>query len=144
MIAKVFVQVRGFPKEGLYGGSIEINFADMEISRKFSFMSLVCPNGTLAHSVCRDGEIFLRVLNGVPFFTEHYGTERYSGTKLLAARIRAIISSSINDFGEKVSNGTIERDSKLESRHALLVDDEAQCEVLSLMCVRRSKKEVPR
>ena len=144
MIAKVFVQVRGFPEEGIYGGSIEIDFVDMKISRKFGFMSLVCPNGAMAHSVFRDGEIFLKVSNGVPFFCESYGTKRYSGEKLLGVRIRAIISSSVNDFGEKVSNGTIKKDSKSESRHALLIEDEAQCEVLFMMCANRTKEEVPR
>ena len=144
MIAKVFVRVQGFPEEGIYGGNMEIDFADMRISRKFNFVSAVCPNGILTHSVCSDGKILLRVSNGIPLFCEHYGTIRFSGTKLLGARIRAIISSSVNDFGEKVSNGTIKKDSRLESSHALLIDDEAQCEVLSLMCANRAKEEVPR
>lgn len=142
MIAKVLVKVRGFPEEGIYGGQMEIDFACMGISRKFSFMSVVCSNNTLTHSVFRDGEIFFRASNGVPFFGEHYGTERYSGTKLLAARIMAIINSSISDFAGKVSGQAIKEDSALEFGHALLIDDEAQCEVLSLMCARGSAKEV--
>ena len=144
MIAKVLVHVWGFPEEGIYGGNMEIDFADMRISRKFNFISVVCPNGTLTHSVCSYGKILLRVSNRIPLFCEHYGTIRFSGTKLLGARIRAIINSSVNDFVEKVSNWTIEKDSRLESRHALLMDDEAQCEVLSLMCANRAKEKVPR
>jgi hypothetical protein len=146
MIAKVLIRIQGFVPDGVCGGSIDVDFPAMGMRQEFHFISTVSTDGSVCHSIYKNGEtkeLFLKISRESAFaFSEDYGTIRNPSAKLIAAQIRRILSFSVSDLTEKTSKELIEEGSCVETHHVLLLENDIQCEVLFLMCSIRTKEKV--